>query len=76
MTTEPPKWANSISGQDVNIDVVEVKRGHQISSAGSSVEGPFGLIVCGIDEKVSISGWLEHLTEVHGCPLLLLPRNH
>lgn len=78
--TEDPSemlnWANSISGQDVNISVMEIKGGHQFSSVGSSLEGPVGLIVCGIDKKGSIPGWLEYLTEVHGCPLLLLPRNH
>lgn len=69
-------WANTISDQDVHIDIVEIKEGHQFSSAGSPLGGPIGLIICGIDEKGSIPGWLAYLSEVHGCPLLLLPRKH
>lgn len=74
--TETLQWAGSISDQDVNIGAVEIKGGQQFSSIGSSVEGPIGLIVCSIDEKGSVPGWLEYLTEIHDCPLLLLPRNH
>lgn len=66
-------WIDTTVSEDVNCSITAVKGDDPLPLLKSAVAGRFGLIVCGVDEDGSVPSWLEHLTEGHGCPLLLVP---
>jgi len=67
-------WIDTTVAQDVHCSITAVKGDDPLPVLKSAAEGRFGLIVCGMGEDGSVPSWLEHLTEVHGCALLLVPR--
>ncbi len=67
-------WVDAAVPPDVHCRVTAVKGGDPLPLLKSASGGRFGLIICGVGSDGSVPNWLEHLTEGHGCPLLLVPR--